>query len=311
MHTETLDAWRHQHFFLGGRHHDNERRVWLVVTVTAVTMVAEIIGGALFGSVALTADGWHMATHAAALSISGLAYVFARRQAHNPRYTFGTGKFGELAGYTSAVLLAVVSIGIVYQAFQRFLEPVDIHYTEAMLVAVLGLVVNVVSAWLLSDHEHGDHHHNDSDHDHHAHAGHEDGNRRAAFAHVIADAFTSALAIVALIAASQLGWRWVDPLVGCAGALLIAVWALDLMRRTSATLLDALPSRQIADAVRSALEIGDDRVADLHIWQLGPGHLGAIASIVTHEPHPPAHYRAKLAGIPHLSHITIEVQHCA
>lgn len=310
MHTESLDAWRHHHTFLGERHHDNERRVWLVVALTIVTMVAEIIGGALFGSVALTADGWHMATHAAALSISGVAYVFGRRHTHNPRYTFGTGKFGELAGYTSAVLLAVVSIGIVYQASHRFLDPVDIHYTEAMLVAVLGLLVNVVSAWLLSDHQHGERHSEASGHDHHAPAHHEDGNRRAAFAHVAADALTSALAIVALMAASQLGWKWIDPLVGCVGAVLIAVWALALMRRTSATLLDALPSNQIADAVRAALEVGDDRVADLHIWQLGPGHMGAIVSIVTHEPRSPAYYKAKLASIPHLSHTTIEVQHC-
>ncbi|MCC7250313.1 CDF family Co(II)/Ni(II) efflux transporter DmeF [Hyphomicrobium sp.] len=331
MHTHSLDTWRHSHFFLGAHHQDNERRVWLVVALTTVTMVAEIVGGTIFGSVALTADGWHMATHAAALSISGLAYAFARRQAHNPRYTFGTGKFGELAGYTSAILLGVISIGIVYQAAERFIEPVQIHYTEAMVVAVLGLLVNLVSAWLLSDHDHGhnhhhDHHHHYHDgpdmHDHghhhahahghgHAHGRHADGNRRAAFAHVVADALTSALAILALIAASMFGWTWIDPLVGVVGAVLIAIWALNIMRTTSAVLLDTLPSEETAASVRAALEIGDDRVTDLHLWQLGPGHMGAIVSIVTHDPRPPEHYKAKLSAIPHLSHTTVEVLHCA
>lgn len=324
MHTHSLDAWRHAHVFLGERHSDNERRVWLVVALTTVTMVAEIVGGTIFGSVALTADGWHMATHAAALSISGLAYAFARRQAHNPRYTFGTGKFGELAGYTSAILLALVSLGIVYQAVERFREPVEIRYAEAMLVAVVGLLVNLVSAWLLRDHDHdhdhdhGHGHHHGAEahaHDHdtrraHTHAHHSDGNRRAAFAHVVADALTSALAIFALIAASVFGWSWIDPLVGIVGAALIAVWALGLMRTTSAVLLDALPSEETAAAVRRVLEIDDDRVADLHLWQLGPGHIGAIVSIVTHDPRPPEHYKALLSAIPHLSHTTVEVLHC-
>lgn len=323
MHTHSIEDWRHSHVFLGADHKGNERRVWLVVVLTAVTMVAEIVGGTIFGSMALTADGWHMGTHAAALSISGLAYVFARRQARNPRYTFGTGKFGELAGYTSAILLFLVAIGIAYQSFERFLEPVEIRYTEAMAVAVIGLVVNLVSAWLLGhghDHHHHRHHHNADDghahshhhhtHDHRQHVHHVDGNRRAAFAHVVADALTSALAIFALLTASVFGWQWIDPLVGVVGAILIAAWSLSLIRATSAVLLDALPSEEIAAAIRTEVEQGDDRVSDLHLWQLGPGHLGVIVSVVSHDPQPVAAYRAKLAKIEGLSHITVEVQRC-
>ena len=325
MHTHSLDAWRHSHVFLGERHSHNERRVWLVVGLTTVMMVAEIVGGMVFGSVALTADGWHMATHAAALSISGIAYAFARRHAQNPRYTFGTGKFGELAGYTSAILLALVSVGIVYQAIERVFDPVTIQFSEAMTIACLGIVVNLVSAWLLGEHHH-DHHHDHHGHDHHhgddhahhasAHAAEHshvhasDGNQRAAFAHVVADAVTSALAIVALIAAGMFGWTWIDPLVGIIGALLIASWSFGLMRASSAVLLDVMPSDEIAGAVRSTLEKGDDRVADLHLWQLGPGHIGAIVSIVTHDPQPPEHYKERLKDIPHLSHTTVEVLHC-
>lgn len=325
MHTHSLDAWRHSHIFLGDRHSHNERRVWLVVGLTTVMMVAEIFGGMLFGSVALTADGWHMATHAAALSISGIAYAFARRHAQNPRYTFGTGKFGELAGYTSAILLALVSVGIVYQALERVFDPVTIHFNEAMTIAGVGLLVNLVSAWLLGEHGHDHHHHDHDEHDHHHgdddhhHHGHDhghshahvaDGNQRAAFAHVVADAVTSVLAIFALIAAGMFGWTWIDPLVGIVGAVLIASWSFGLMRASSAVLLDVLPSDEIAGAVRRELETGDDRVADLHLWQLGPGHIGAIVSIVTHDPKPPQHYKTRLRDIPRLSHTTVEVLHC-
>lgn len=344
MHTHSLDAWRHSHVFLGEQHSHNERRVWLVVVITAVMMVAEIAGGTMFGSVALTADGWHMATHAAALSISGFAYAIARRRAHDPRYTFGTGKFGELAGYTSAIILALVSVGIVYEAVTRMLDPVPIRFNEALTIAVLGLVVNVVCAWLLGGHSHGhDHHghHNHSHHDYHHH-GHDhahrhdrdhrhhhhndahaqgaahhhedghasDGNHRAAFAHVVADAVTSALAIVALVAASLFGWTWIDPVVGIVGAVLIALWSIGLMRATSAVLLDALPSEETVAKIRGILEANDDRVSDLHLWQLGPGHVGAIVSVVTHDPKPPEHYKAMLRDLEELSHITVEVLHC-
>lgn len=312
MHTHSLDAWRHSHVFLGARHGHNERRVWLVVGLTTVMMIAEIAGGMMFGSMALTADGWHMATHAAALSISGLAYVFARRHAHDPRYTFGTGKFGELAGYTSAIILGMVAVGILYEAIARLREPVAIAFNEALTIAVVGLAVNLASAWLLGDHDH-DHPHDDhaDPHGHeHTHQHALDGNQRAAFAHVVADAATSALAIIALVAASLFGWTWIDPLVGIVGAALIAVWAFGLMRASSAVLLDALPSETTAMNIRRRLETNDDRVSDLHLWQLGPGHMGAIVSIVTHDPQPPEHYKSRLKDIPNLSHTTIEVLRC-
>jgi cation diffusion facilitator family transporter len=312
MHTHSLDAWRHSHLFLGERHGHNERRVWIVVALTVAMMIAEIAGGVMFGSVALTADGWHMATHAAALSISGISYAFARRHAHNPHYTFGTGKFGELAGYTSAIILGLVSLGVAYEALTRMYEPVAIDFQEALAIAAVGLLVNIASAWLLSDHHH--HHHDESadhhhgHHHHHAHAS--DGNQRAAFAHVVADAATSALAIVALLAASFFGWTWIDPLVGLVGAVLIATWAFGLMRSSSAVLLDTLPSEETAAAIRKRLETSDERVSDLHIWQLGPGHIGMIASIVADDPKTPEYYKSLLKDIPNLSHVTVEVFRC-
>lgn len=318
MHTHSLDAWRHSHVFLGERHGHNERRVWLVVGLTTAMMIVEIAGGMMFGSMALTADGWHMATHAAALSISGFAYAFARRRAHDPRYTFGTGKFGELAGYTSAIILGLVSVGILYEAVARIFNPVAIAFGEALTIAVIGLGVNLVSAWLLSDHDHDHHDHHDHHHHldehanghHHGHTHGHDGNQRAAFAHVVADAATSGLAIVALVAASSFGWTWIDPLVGIVGAVLIATWAFGLMRASSAVLLDALPGDRTATDIRHRLETNDDRISDLHLWQLGPGHIGAIVSIVTHNPQPPEHYKLRLNEIPNLSHVTVEVLHC-
>lgn len=314
MHTHSLDAWQHSHLFLGERHGHNERRVWLVVGLTVAMMIVEIAGGMMFGSVALTADGWHMATHAAALSISGISYAFARRHAHNPHYTFGTGKFGELAGFTSAIILGMVSIGVAYEAIARMSAPVAIDFREALVIAGVGLLVNIASAWLLSDHHHhddaADHHH--GHHHHHAetHAHASDGNQRAAFAHVVADAATSALAIVALLAASLFGWTWIDPLVGLVGAVLIAIWAFGLMRSSSAVLLDALPSEETAAAIRRRLETSDDRVSDLHVWQLGPGHIGLIASIVADDPKTPEDYKSRLKDIPNLSHVTVEVFRC-
>lgn len=315
MHTHSLDRWRHSHFFLGERHGHNERRVWLVVALTTAMMIVEIAGGMMFGSMALTADGWHMATHAAALSISGFAYAFARRHAHDPRFTFGTGKIGDLAGYTSAIILGLVAVGIVYEAVARMRDPVAIEFNEALTIAVVGLLVNVASAWLLAGHDHHDSHLDAHAHPHvhthaHPHKHDSDGNQRAAFAHVVADAATSALAIVALVAAGAFGWTWIDPLVGIVGAILIAAWAFGLMRASSAVLLDVLPSEEIAANIRSRLEMNDDRVSDLHLWQLGPGHIGAIVSVVTHNPQAPEHYKSRLKGVPNLSHTTVEVLSC-
>jgi cation diffusion facilitator family transporter len=279
-------------------------------------MVAEIVAGTIFGSMALVADGWHMSTHAAALTIAALAYRLARKHAHDRAFAFGTGKLGELAGFASAIILALISLLIGYESVVRLLSPVAIHFSEAILVAAIGLGVNLVSAWLLFD----DHHHAHTGHDHHqagadehlhhhAHA-HHDTNLRAAYVHVLADALTSVLALVALLAGQFYGWVWLDPVIGIVGAVVIARWSIGLMRSAGAVLLDVVPSGETAAAIRTQLETGGDRVADLHLWRLGPGHAGLIVSVVSDHPQPPAVYKRRLAGIEGLSHVTVEVQPC-
>lgn len=317
MHSHTLADWRHEHVFLGEAHDRNERRTWLVVGLTAAMMVAEIAGGSVFGSMALLADGWHMSTHAAALGIAAFAYRYARTHARDPRFAFGTGKLGDLAGFTSAIVLAMVSLGIGYESVMRLFQPVAIHYSEAIAIAVVGLGVNLASAWLLGGHEHhhghahdhDDHDHHDHDHDHHDHA-HHDHNLRAAYWHVLADALTSVLAIAGLLAARYFGWTFLDPAIGIVGALVIAHWAWGLIRDAGAVLLDAAPSRALSDTIRARLEVGHDLIADLHVWRLGPGHHAAIVSLVADAPQPVEHYKARLDGIAGLSHVTVEVHRC-
>ncbi|HKY86346.1 MAG TPA: CDF family Co(II)/Ni(II) efflux transporter DmeF [Pseudorhodoplanes sp.] len=307
MHGHSIERWQHRHVFLGEAHARNERRIWLVVALTAVMMVAEIAAGAIFGSMALMADGWHMSTHAAALAISAFAYRFARKHADDARFSFGTGKAGELAAFASAVILGVIAILIAYESAIRIFAPVFIRFDEALIVAVLGLVVNLASAWLLFDR--GD----DHDHDHahpHGHHHRHDSNIRAAYLHVIADALTSVLAIVALLAGRFQGWLWLDPVIGIVGALVIARWSFGLLRSAGAVLLDMVPDGDLVARLRKSLEIDGDRVADLHVWRLGPGHIGVIASIVSDHPGPPAVYKARLAGFAELSHVSIEVQPC-
>jgi cation diffusion facilitator family transporter len=314
MHSESLHHWQHDHVFLGQGHERHERRTWLVVGLTAAMMVAEIVGGSIFGSMALVADGWHMSTHAAALAIAALAYRFARRHAHDPRFSFGTGKLGELAGFASAVILGVIAVLIGYEAGLRLLRPVPISFDEAILVAVLGLGVNLLSAWLLRDdhhhgHDHHEHEHQGHHHEHgHDHGDHHDHNLRAAYLHVLADALTSVLAIIGLLAGRFYGWLWMDPLVGIVGSLVIAHWSWGLIRSSGAVLLDVVPSQSLAATVRQRLEVGEDRVSDLHLWRLGPGHTAVAASIVTDRPMPPDHYKTRLRGMDGLSHLTIEVQ---
>ena len=307
MHSHTLDDWRHDHVFLGAAHDRNERRTWLVVGLTAAMMVAEIAGGTLFGSMALLADGWHMSTHAGALAIAAFAYRFARRHQSDPRFAFGTGKLGDLAGFASAVLLALIALLIGYESLMRMFQPVPIHYPEATAIAAVGLVVNLMSAWILGaahdhhyhhDHDHGEHHH---DHDH---------NLRAAFFHVVADALTSVLAIVGLLAAWGYGWTWLDPAIGLLGALVIAHWSWRLIREAGAVLLDAAPDAELAKAIRDRVEQGDDRIADLHVWRVGPGHHAAIVLLVSDSPLPALDYKMRLADLARLSHITVEVHRC-
>ena len=312
MHGHGISAWRHEHVFLGEAHDRNERRTWAVVGLTAVMMVAEIAGGTIFGSMALLADGWHMSTHAGALAIAAGAYRYARRHARDPRFAFGTGKLGDLAGFTSAIVLAMVSLGIGYESVVRLFQPVTIRYGEAVAIAVVGLAVNLLSARLLWDDHHHDHHHDHHDddhgpaHDHH----HHDHNLRSAYWHVLADAFTSVLAIVGLLAAWSYGWTWLDPAIGVVGALVIARWSWSLIRASGAVLLDAAPSEALEKAIRERLEQGDDRIVDLHVWRLGPGHHGAIVSLVSDEPQPVEAYKARLGDIDNLSHVTVEVHRC-
>jgi cation diffusion facilitator family transporter len=299
MHAESMDQWTHQHVFLGRDHARNERRTRVVIGLCAAMMVTEIAGGILFRSMALVADGLHMSTHAAALLIAALAYGFARRRAHDPRFTFGTGKLGDLAGFTSAIVLAMIALLIGWESVGRLIHPVPIAFAEAIPIAALGLVVNLVSAWLLMD-EH------DDDHDHH----HRDLNLRAAYVHVLADAAVSILAVIGLATASAFSWLWMDATMGIIGALVIANWSWGLIRAAGAVLLDIQPDAGIIAQIRSALELGSDRIADLHLWRVGPGHNAVVATIVTHEPQSPTAYKERLAAIPGLSHVTIEVERC-
>jgi len=309
----------HDHVFLGRDHDRNERKTWAVIALTAMMMVAEIAAGTIYGSMALLADGWHMSTHASALLITALAYRFARRNARNPRFTFGTGKIGDLAAFGSATVLAIVALLIGWESLIRLYSPVPIRFEEAIIVAVIGLVVNLVSAWLLKDdhHHHGHHHHHVHDHDHddhhqdggHAPSGERDNNLRAAYLHVLADALTSVMAIVALLAGRSYGWTWLDPVIGIIGALVILRWSWGLLRDSGVVLVDYIPEDEdLPDDIRSAIATPTDEVVDLHVWQLGPGHHGAILSIVSTDPKPVEEYRKRLADMHELSHITIEVQ---
>ena len=398
----------HNHVFLGESHEQNERRTWMVIWLCGAMMIAEIIGGLLFGSIALVADGLHMSTHAGALLLAALAYTYARKRAGDLNFTFGTGKFGDLAGFTSAIILAMIALLIAYKSVSRLFSPVTIHFAEAIPIACLGLAVNVASAWLLSgsghhhDHSHG-HAHVGHDHDEahhiatgtgsvvlevfengvpprfrlrvetgpalsaqgtsvetvrpdgtrqlfavtdrggylesveeipephaftahvrlcqedypvvfeehdHAHASADrDNNMRAAVIHVMADAAVSVLVITGLLLARTFGWLWMDPLAGIVGAAVIASWSYGLIRDTGAILLDMNPDRGMAERMRAMIETDGDRLTDLHLWRLGPGHLGAILSVATRRQREPDYYQSLLSRFRGLSHVTVQVQH--
>jgi len=310
-----------------------------VIALCSAMMVLEIGGGVAFGSLALVADGLHMSTHVTALLIAALAYTFARRHATDPRFTFGTGKLGDLAGFSSALVLALIALAIGYEAIRRFMAPVPISFREAIPIAVLGLLVNIASAWLLRDehshsHTHVDHDHQPPDaegekkspafvpapdgnrvralssmasHTHAARAAHADHNLRSAFTHVAADAAVSVLAIIGLVSARYFGWLWMDPAMGIIGSVVIAWWAYTLVRASGRVLLDMTPDPELAAQIRRRVEADGDRLMDLHLWRLGPGHLGAIVSIVTTRARDVAFYRSALRPFPDLSHLTIEV----
>jgi cation diffusion facilitator family transporter len=398
----------HSHVFLGEGHEKNERKTWAVIALCGAMMIAEIVGGLLFGSIALVADGLHMSTHAGALLLAALAYSYARKHANDQSFTFGTGKFGDLAGFTSAIILAMIALLIGYESVSRLFAPVPIHFAEAIPIACLGLTVNIASAWLLSGggHHHGHSHgHAQDRHDHdeahqiatdagvivlevfedgvpprfrlraetghaltaqtafvqtvrpdgtrqvftmideggylesveeipephaftahvrigqqdypvvfeeheHAHgsAG-RDNNMRAAVIHVMADAAVSVMVIVGLLLARLLDWMWMDPLAGIVGAAVIASWAYGLIQATGAILLDMNPDPRMANNLRQAVESEGDQLADLHLWRLGPGHLGGIISVITTQARGTDYYRARLARFRSLSHLTVEVLH--
>jgi cation diffusion facilitator family transporter len=406
----------HDHVFLGEGHERNERRTWLVIALCTFMMAAEIVGGWLFGSIALVADGLHMSTHASALLLAALAYRYARRHASDPRFSFGTGKLGDLAGFSSAIVLAMIALLIGYEAFSRLIQPVPISFNEAIPIAVLGLAVNIASAWLLSgrEHEHGHagsgHSHagasgqthdfrddahdlqtsfgrltleifeagvpphfrlffaghalpaNDvsietvradgtrqvfamtpragyleavgevpephtftarvslngggeihtaefAEHEHAKGAAVRDNNMRAAIVHVLADAAVSVLVIAGLLFGRFFGWIWMDPVVGLAGAVVIAAWAYALVRDTGAILLDMNPDQGMAERMRALVEGDGDRLSDMHLWRLGPGHLSAILCVVTPRERGPDYYQTLLKRFRALSHVTVQVQH--
>ncbi len=405
--TDIEAEFSHSHVFLAAGHEKSERRTWAVIGLCGAMMIAEIVGGWMFGSIALVADGLHMSTHAGALLLAAFAYSYARKYSHDPRFTFGTGKIGDLAGFTSAIVLAMIAILIGYESISRIFAPVPIHFAEAIPIACVGLAVNLASVWLLGGehgHSHGhdhslkDHHHDESkrinsasglillevfedgvpprfrlraetgpalrpdvvrietvrptgehqaflmldrggylesveeipephafnvlveiaglsyqavfeEHEHAHESTHRDNNMRAAVIHVVADAAVSVLVIVGLLLARTFGWLWMDPLAGIVGACVIASWSYGLIRDTGAILIDMNPDRQMANNVRKLIEREGDRLADLHLWRLGPGHLGAIISVITAQPREPDYYRSLLTRFQSLSHVTIEVDH--
>jgi cation diffusion facilitator family transporter len=314
MHAHSLVGRRHEHVFLGEHHTRNERRSWAVVALCGAMMTAEIVGGILWGSMVLVADGLHMSTHAGALVIAAVAYSYARRHARDQRFAFGTGKLGDLAAFSSAIVLAMIALLIGYESLERLVNPVPIAFGEAIPLAALGLGINLVSAWLLHEdeaHETGHSHGHDpgAHQDHHHH--HADHNLRAAYVHVLADAAVSVLALVGLVTARALGWLWMDPVMGIVGMAVIANWSWNLLRASGSVLLDMQPEGGLARRIEKRLEAATgDRIADLHLWRVGPGHHAAVVSIVSDRPESPEAYKARLAGVPGLSHVTVEVLAC-
>lgn len=297
--TDGEESHYFDHIYLSAGHDQNAKRTLWVVWLTAATMVVEIAAGWWTGSMALLADGFHMATHAGALAVAAAAYGYAKRHARNPRYTFGTGKVGDLSGFASALLLGVTALFIAIESGMRLFKPIDVAFGEATLVAVVGLVINIISALLLG-HDHS-HDHNDHSHDHKQ--GHADNNLRAAYVHVLTDALTSVLAIGALLAGRYLGWWWLDPAVGILGAVVIARWAWGLMKDTAAILLDTAEPALMA-RVRAQVEAEGATIRDLHVWRIGPH---AHAAIISLAPGADAQkVRATVRALPRMEHVTVE-----
>ena len=320
MHSHDTDDWTHEHSFGQEQVQAGERKTIAVIVITAIMMVVEIAAGLAFGSMALLADGLHMASHTVAIGIAAFAYIYARRKAFDPRFNFGTGKVNPLAGFGSAVLLIIFALFMAWESVLRFINPVDIAFNQAIVVAVLGLVVNGVSAVILSqspghdhghghghDHEHEQAHDHGHDHDHH----HHDHNLRAAYIHVIADALTSLLAIFALLAGKFFGLNWLDPVMGIVGAILVGRWSYGLLRDTAQVLLDHQAPEKVRRRISGAIETGDTAsVTDLHVWSIGPGRRAAAITVVSDTPQQPDYYRDLLPRDLGLVHVTIEIHQC-
>jgi cation diffusion facilitator family transporter len=331
MHTHSMGRWRHDHTFGQENRSVGEHRTLLVTAITAATMVVEIGAGLWTGSMALLADGVHMASHVLALAIAAFAYIYARRHARDPRFSFGTGKVNALGGFTGALLLIVIALGMGWESLSRLLSPGDIAFDAAIPVAVLGLIVNAASVLILGGHAHGHHEHH-GDHGHHAHHEHhghhhhdaprhahrgkghghaqQDHNLRSAYLHVLTDALTSVLAILALLGAKYLDADWLDPVMGIIGAALVANWSRGLLGSTTGVLLDHQAPEAVREGLRRAIERHGDRIADLHVWSVGPNARAAIVSVVTHEPKPPEHYQALVPADLGIGHLSVEVHRC-
>ncbi|MDP5030762.1 MAG: CDF family Co(II)/Ni(II) efflux transporter DmeF [Paraglaciecola sp.] len=323
MQAEQHSHLQHDHTFEQDKKRAGENRSILVIAITLVMMLVEIIGGIVFGSMALLADGLHMGSHAVALTITVFAYIYARRNAKNRKFSFGTGKVNALGGYSGAILLGLFAVFMAVESVHRLLNPVEIVFNQAILVAIAGLVVNGICVFILGGDEHDHHHghsHSDDHGEHHRH-GHahkptsvahsHDHNLKSAYLHVIADALTSVLAIVALLAAKYFGWVWMDPIMGIVGGLLVARWSIGLLKETSNVLLDHQAAKPLTQQVTSFIEEdGDSQITDLHVWSIGPNIYSAAISVVTHQLKTATEYKSQLPDDLGLVHVTIEVQHC-
>ena len=298
--NSKLQHWQHTHTFGQDQKRPGELRTIIVIAITTTMMVVEITAGSIFGSMALLADGLHMASHAVALTINAFAYIYARHHAQDIKYSFGTGKVNALGGFTGAVLLAIFALMMIWESVERIIYPVGIAYNQAIFVAILGLIVNGTSVFILGHH----HDHADGDHDHHHDHDH---NLRAAYLHVLADALTSLLAIVALLVAKYIGLVWMDPLMGIVGAILVSRWSLGLLRTTSAVLLDNQGPEHLQLKITQCIEDDDNRITDLHLWSIGPNIYSVIISVVARTPQPPEYYKELIPSSLGLVHLTVEV----
>ncbi len=299
MQRSDLYRWQHSHVFGQDRRRPGESRTIIVIAITGIMMVVEIAAGVIFGSMALLADGLHMASHAAALSINAFAYIYARRHAHDARYSFGTGKVNALGGFTGALLLAIFALMMAWQSIERMIHPIDIAFDQAIFVAVLGLIINGASILILGHHrqDHGD-----------GHKHHHDHNLSAAYLHVLADTLTSILAIAALLSAKYAGLIWMDPLMGIVGAILVSRWSVGLLRTAGKVLLDTQGPEDIQTKIKNSIETNsDNKVADLHLWSIGPGIYGVIVTVVAVDPRPSDHYKSLIPSGLGLVHVTVEV----